>query len=235
MYLYGLKKISKHHITIMTIHKEGFATLAVVFLIFVGINTGIYFLTESPASVLEWSVSLSIILFFFFLAFFRSPKREGYLQDDAVISPADGKIVVVEETEENEVLKEKCIQVSVFMSVFNVHINWFPINGVVKYFKHHSGRFQAAYLPKASFENERTTVVIESPKGKTIVVRQIAGALARRIVCYAEVGTESKQGKQMGFIKFGSRVDVFFPLGSRIDVKPGQAVKGKQTILGWLQ
>ncbi len=219
----------------MTIHKEGFATLAVVLVILLAINAGIYFLMESPADVLQWTVSLSVILYFFFIAFFRSPKREGYRQDKAVISPADGKIVVVEETEENEVLKGKCIQVSVFMSVFNVHINWYPINGIVKYFKHHSGRFQAAYLPKASFENERTTVALEASNGKTIVVRQIAGALARRIVCYAEVGTKSEQGKQMGFIKFGSRVDVFFPVGSRIDVKPGQTVKGKQTILGWLE
>jgi phosphatidylserine decarboxylase len=219
----------------MTIHKEGFATLAVVFVILGAINTGIYFLMDTPASVLDWSVSLSVILYFFFLSFFRSPKREGYLQDKAIISPADGKVVVVEETEENEVLKEKCIQVSVFMSVFNVHINWFPISGIIKYFKHHNGRFQAAYLPKASFENERTTVAIEAKNGKTIVVRQIAGALARRIVCYAEAETQCKQAKQMGFIKFGSRVDIFFPAGSRIDVKPGQNVKGKQTILGWIE
>lgn len=219
----------------MIIHKEGYPTLAVVFIILAAINTGIYFLMDNPASVLEWSVSISVILFFFFISFFRSPKREGYLQEKAVISPADGKVVTVEETEENEVLKEKCIQVSVFMSVFNVHINWFPINGIVKYFKHHNGRFQAAYLPKASSENERTTVAIETLNGKTIVVRQIAGALARRIVCYAEAGTESRQGRQMGFIKFGSRVDVFFPAGSRIDVKPGQTVKGKQTILGWIE
>jgi len=219
----------------MVIHKEGYPTLAVVFIFLAAINTGIYFLMDNPASVLEWSVSISVILFFFFISFFRSPKREGYLQQKAVIAPADGKIVTVEETEENEVLKEKCIQVSVFMSVFNVHINWFPINGIVKYFKHHNGRFQAAYLPKASSENERTTVAIETSNGKTIVVRQIAGALARRIVCYAETGTESRQGRQMGFIKFGSRVDVFFPVGSRIDVKPGQKVKGKQTILGWIE
>lgn len=219
----------------MIIHKEGLATLSVVFVILAIVNIGIYFLMDAPVPFLEWSVSISIILFFFFIAFFRSPKREGYFQDKAVISPADGKVVVVEETEENEVLKEKCIQVSVFMSVFNVHINWYPIKGIVKYFKHHSGRFQAAYLPKASSENERTTVAIESSTGKTIVVRQIAGALARRIVCYAEVGSECKQGKQMGFIKFGSRVDVFFPVGSRIDVKVGQKVKGKQTIIGWLE
>jgi phosphatidylserine decarboxylase len=120
------------------------------------------------------------------------------------------------------------------MSVFNVHINWFPVSGIVRYFRHHNGRFQAAYLPKASSENERTTIALETFNGKTIVVRQIAGALARRIVCYAREGEESQQGKQMGFIKFGSRVDVFFPAGSRIDVTPGQKVKGKQTILGWI-
>jgi phosphatidylserine decarboxylase len=121
------------------------------------------------------------------------------------------------------------------MSVFNVHINWFPVTGIVRYFRHHNGRFQAAYLPKASSENERTTVALETSNGKTIVVRQIAGALARRIVCYAREGERGQQGKQLGFIKFGSRVDVFFPAGSRIDVKAGQKVKGKQTILGWIE
>jgi len=218
----------------MTIHKEGFATLSFVFLILAGANAGIYYLMDSPASVLEWSVIGSIVLFFFFLAFFRSPRREGFRQGKAVIAPADGKIVVVEETDEPEFLKEKCIQVSIFMSVFNVHINWFPISGIVRYFRHHSGRFQAAYLPKASTDNERTTIAMETPNGKTIVIRQIAGALARRIVCYAEEGSNGEQGRQMGFIKFGSRVDIYFPAGSRIDVKPGQKVKGKQTILGWI-
>jgi phosphatidylserine decarboxylase len=219
----------------MIIHKEGFATLTVAFLALAGINTGIYFFSDSPASVLEWTVILSILTFFFFMGFFRSPKRDVFIQDKAIIAPADGKIVVVEETEETEVLKDKCIQVSIFMSVFNVHINWFPINGVVRYMKHQNGRFQAAYLPKASFENERTTVAMEIPGGKMIVIRQIAGALARRIVCYAKEQEQGKQGRQMGFIKFGSRVDVFLPVGSRIDVKPGQKVKGKQTILGWIE
>jgi phosphatidylserine decarboxylase len=219
----------------MIIHKEGFATLTVAFLALAGINTGIYFFSDSPASVLEWTVILSILTFFFFMGFFRSPKRDVIIHDKAIIAPADGKIVVVEETEETEVLKDKCIQVSIFMSVFNVHINWFPINGVVRYMKHQNGRFQAAYLPKASFENERTTVAMEIPGGKMIVIRQIAGALARRIVCYAKEQEQGKQGRQMGFIKFGSRVDVFLPVGSRIDVKPGQKVKGKQTILGWIE
>ncbi len=218
----------------MTIHKEGFPTLTVVFLLLAGINTGVFFLSNSPASILEWTALISILIFFFFLSFFRSPRREMFLQDQAVIAPADGKIVAIEEVEENEVLKEKCIQVSIFMSVFNVHINWFPVSGIIRYMKHHNGRFQAAYLPKASVENERTTVALETTDGKMIVVRQIAGALARRIVCYAKPGEAAKQGRQMGFIKFGSRVDVFLPLNSRIDVKLNQTVKGKQTILGWI-
>ncbi|MGQ1889998.1 phosphatidylserine decarboxylase family protein [Thermophagus sp. OGC60D27] len=218
----------------MTIHKEGFAILTIVFLILVGLNIAIYFSVSSPAPVLKWTILLSFFLFLFFVAFFRSPKRSVFLQDKAIISPADGKIVVIEETEENEFLKEKCIQVSVFMSVFNVHINWFPVSGIVRYVKHHSGRFKAAYLPKASFENERTTIALETKGGATILVRQIAGALARRIVCYAKEGDSMRQGQQMGFIKFGSRVDIFLPLGSRIDVKPGQRVKGKQTIIGWV-
>ncbi len=218
----------------MTVHKEGFATLTIVFLLLAGVNFIVYLLANTPAEVLKWTVMLSLLLFFFFVSFFRSPKRSALIQDKAVVAPADGKVVVVEETEENEVLKEKCIQVSIFMSVFNIHVNWFPVTGSVRYVEHHNGRFQAAFLPKASFDNERTTVAMESSCGKTIVVRQIAGALARRIVCYAKPGEKVRQGAQFGFIKFGSRVDLFFPLGSRIDVKPGQKVKGKQTILGWL-
>ncbi len=218
----------------MKIHKEGYRILALVFLILLILNTGIWFFFVNYTIVLQWSVTFSVILFFFFVSFFRSPRRLGYLHPDAVISPADGTVVAIEETDENEVLKERCIQVSVFMSVFNVHINWIPIAGVVKYCKHHNGRFMAAYLPKSSSENERTTVTIETKNGKTVVVRQIAGALARRIVCYPTTGETVKQGAQMGFIKFGSRVDLFLPLGSRIDVKPGQKVKGRQTIMGWM-
>jgi phosphatidylserine decarboxylase len=219
----------------MTIHKEGFVTLAIVFAILAGLNAGVYFMPGLSVSFLQWSVLLSVLLFFFFVSFYRSPRRDGFSEERAVISPADGEVVVVEETEETEFLKAKCIQVSIFMTVFNVHINWYPVNGLIRYVKHHNGRFLAAYLPKSSYENERTTMAVETPSGKTIVVRQIAGALARRIVCYGEEGSVSKQGKQMGFIKFGSRVDIFLPLGSRIDVKSGQRVKGKQTIIGWFE
>ncbi len=218
----------------MTIHKEGFKILGSVLLVLIALNAGLYFFVGASGMLLQWTVSLSVIGFFFVVNFFRSPKRSGFLQRNAIVAPADGKIVAIEETEENEVIKGRCIQVSIFMSIFNVHINWIPIEGVVKYCKHHNGRFLAAYLPKSSSENERTTVALDTTFGKTIVVRQIAGALARRIVCYPREGEKVAQGSQMGFIKFGSRVDVFLPLGSRVDVKLDQKVKGCQTILGWL-
>ncbi|MGQ1945886.1 phosphatidylserine decarboxylase family protein [Geofilum sp. OHC36d9] len=219
----------------MTIHKEGLKILGVILLVLAVLNAIPAFFVASPMVYLCWSLPASAIFYFLVVNFFRSPRREGYLHDNAIIAPADGKIVVIEEVEETEFLKCKAIQVSIFMSIFNVHINWFPVNGIIKYFKHQNGRFLSAWLPKASTENERTTVGIEMVGGKQIVVRQIAGALARRIVCYAEVGKPSVQGSQLGFIKFGSRVDLFLPVGTRIDVKLDQAVRGKQTIIGWLE
>lgn len=219
----------------MTIHKEGFKIILISILGLGLINLLLLLINDNEISALFWSVPISLVLLFLIVNFFRSPKREGYLHENAILSPADGKIVVIEETFESEILKDKCIQVSVFMNVFNVHINWYPIDGVIKFFKHHSGRFMSAYLPKASTENERTTVSITHENGRTIVVRQIAGAVARRIVCYAKEDTKAQQGQQMGFIKFGSRVDLYLPLGTRIDVKIGQTVRGKQTILGWLE
>ncbi|MGM0376949.1 MAG: phosphatidylserine decarboxylase family protein [Bacteroidota bacterium] len=218
----------------MTIHKEGFAILGFVSVVLIGINIGVYFFAPSPADTLEWTVITSLVLFFFVLCFFRSPRRDAFVQEKAVISPADGKVVAIEETVENEYIQEKCIQISIFMDIFNVHINWFPVSGVVRYLQHHSGRFHAAFLPKASSENERTTVALETDSGKTVVVHQIAGAIARRIVCYAKYGEKGRQCGQFGFIKFGSRVDLFLPLDSRIDVNVGQRVKGRQTILGWI-
>ena len=218
----------------MAIHKEGYKILIITFLILLAINTALVFLCKSWL-VPILSASVAFVLFMFIMWFFRSPKRESFFHEKSVLSPADGKIVVIEETEEPEVLKGKCIQVSIFMSVLNVHINWFPIDGVVSYFRHHSGRFMGAYLPKSSTENERTTVQIISENGQPIVVRQVAGALARRIVSYAEENNKAEQGKQMGFIKFGSRVDLYLPLDTRIDVKIGQEVRGKQTIIGWMK
>ncbi len=217
----------------MTIHKEGFGTILLVLAFLLALNCGIFFLLG--VDVTKFTSLVSFMVFALVLNFFRNPKREAIVQEGAVVAPADGKVVAIEEVEENEYLKTKCLQVSIFMSVFNVHINWFPIKGVVKYFRHHNGRFMAAYLPKSSTENERTSVVIENEKGTQILVRQVAGAMARRIVCYAEEEKSVSQAQQMGFIKFGSRVDLYLPLDSRIDVELEQKVTGRQTILGWLK
>lgn len=217
----------------MTIHKEGFGTIFIALAVLLALNAGVYFL--AGVEVTQYTTLASFIVFALVLNFFRNPKRDAIIQDGAIVAPADGKILTIEEVEEDEYLKTKCLQVSIFMSVFNVHINWFPIKGIVKYFRHHNGRFMAAYLPKSSTENERTTVVIENRKGTQVLLRQVAGAMARRIVCYAEEEKNIVQGQEMGFIKFGSRVDLYLPLDSRIDVKIDQKVVGRQTIIGWLK
>ena len=204
-----------------------FITLALV-------NVVLTMLIESWIVVLCF-ISASLIFFVFLMSFFRSPKREGFVHDNAIVAPADGIIVAVEETEEPEMLNGKCIQVSIFMNVYNVHINWYPVNGVVLDSRHHSGLYLVASRPKSSTENERTTVHIKNNIGKELVVRQVAGAVARRIVCYAKKNDAAKQGSQMGFIKFGSRVDLYLPLDTRIDVKLGQKVRGKNTIVGWFE
>ncbi|MDP3452014.1 MAG: phosphatidylserine decarboxylase family protein, partial [Bacteroidales bacterium] len=165
--------------------------------------------------------------------FFREPSREFTDDDSVVMAPADGTIVQVKEVYEGEYLKCECIQVSIFMSVFNVHVNWFPIRGIVEYFKYHPGNYLVAMHPKSSEKNERTSVVINR-FGLKILMRQIAGLLARRIVCYAKEGTEVVQGDQVGFIKFGSRVDLFLPLDCRVQVTKGQRVKGCETIIAKL-
>ena len=219
----------------MTIHKEGYGTIAVVFIALAIVNAAIFFFSGHSANALQWSLFITFIPMLLVINFFRSPKRESVTNEKAIIAPAGGTIVAIEEVEESEYLKTKCLQVSIFMSVFNVHINWFPVRGVVKYFRHHNGRFMGAYLPKSSTENEKTTVVIERPDGTRILVRQVAGAMARRIVCYAEEGTAISQGQQMGFIKFGSRVDLYLPLGTQIDVKLKDKTTGQQTIIGWLK
>ncbi|MCL2097583.1 MAG: phosphatidylserine decarboxylase family protein [Bacteroidales bacterium] len=181
-----------------------------------------------------WSVMIGLlILYLFVLCFFRVPKRIPVLDDNAVIAPADGTIVIVKETEENEFFKDKRLQVSIFMSVFNVHINWFPIDGIVEYFRHHQGKYLVAYREKSSEDNERTTIVVNH-NGVRVLFRQIAGLIARRIVCYAKEGQSAQQGTEFGFIKFGSRVDIFLPLGTTINVKEGDKVKGRQTVIAIL-
>ena len=219
----------------MAVHKEGYKIILVAFLIAILVNVAVYYISNENLHTLKISGVLTLILLLLVVSFFRSPRREHYKNEDAILAPADGKIVVIEEVDEPEFLKKKCLQVSIFMSPTNVHINWFPVDGVIKYFRHHKGRFRAAYLPKSSTENERTTIVIKHGDGILVLLRQVAGAMARRIVSYVEEGKEIKQGQQLGFIKFGSRVDLYLPLDTKIDVKLNQKVRGKQTVIGWLR
>ncbi len=178
---------------------------------------------------------VSLVLFLIVLQFFRHPVREIKTPEDnsLVYAPADGKVVVIEEAMEPEYFKDKRLQVSIFMSPVNVHVNRNPISGIVKYFRYHPGKFLVAWHPKSSTENERTTVVIGNSRGE-ILLRQIAGALAKRIINYLHEGEQVKQGSEMGFIKFGSRVDVFLPLGAKVEVELGQKVRANVTVIARL-
>ena len=218
----------------MTFHKEGYTSLALcVLLIFVS-NALIQFYYPD-AHTLKWIVYiLSALLFIIIVQFFRNPHFKVHTSENTVLCPADGKVVVIEETDETEFLKDRRIQISVFMSPINVHINRNPIAGVVKYFKYHPGKYLVAWHPKSSTENERTTIVTETSNGVQVLFRQIAGALARRIVWYVKEDDVVEQGQQFGFIKFGSRVDVFLPLGTKINVEIGDVVKGGRTVLAEL-
>ena len=213
------------------IHKEGYFTLIISAIVLFVANGLIY--TFFPP-IIWFSTLVFLALWLFLVSFFRNPKRTiDQYADDIVYCPADGKIVVIENTNESEVLKDERIQVSIFMSPLNVHVNRNPISGKVTFFKYHPGAFYKAWNPKASTENERTTVMIENPKGK-VLFRQIAGALARRIIWYVSQGDKVKQGEDMGFIKLGSRVDVFLPKDAKVEVEMGQMVSGNKTVLARL-
>lgn len=179
--------------------------------------------------------AIAIILYGIAVNFFRCPIRQFSGEvEKTVVAGADGKVVVIEEVDENEYFHDRRLMISIFMSITNVHANWFPVEGVVKMVRHHSGNFHKAWLPKASTENERSTVVIETPEGHEVLVRQVAGAVARRIVTYAREEEECYIDEHMGFIKFGSRVDVYLPLGTEVLVKMGQATVGNQTVIARL-
>lgn len=216
----------------MKFHKEGYPSLFLV----LAFSAIIIFIAHYffPASALaHWfSYILSGFLVLTILQFFRHPKRDFTTGDNLIIAPADGKVVVIEETQENEYFKDKRLQVSIFMSPINVHVNRYPIGGVVSFFKYHPGKFLAAWEPKSSTDNERTTVVVKHAKGTEILFRQIAGALARRIVWYCKEGDKAQQCGEMGFIKFGSRVDLFLPPGTKLNVKIGDVVLGSKSVLG---
>ncbi len=216
----------------MKIHKEGHNILIRLSIILLVINAIVFgFL---PSALIITGI-ISVILFLSVLQFFRNPTREIVIPDENVIyAPADGKIVVIEETKESEYFKDKRLQVSIFMSPTNVHVNRNPISGTVNYFKYHPGKYLVAWHPKSSTENERTTVVIDTGDAE-ILLRQIAGFMAKRIVNYLDVGEEVEQGTDMGFIKFGSRVDLFLPLDTEITVALGQKVKGNKTVIARLK
>jgi phosphatidylserine decarboxylase len=216
----------------MKFHKEGIPTLLVAIL-FSAIIIITSRLLLSPYPIAHYfSYLLSAFLLIVVIQFFRHPTREHTLADNAIIAPADGKVVVIEETEESEYFKDKRIQVSIFMSPINVHVNRYPISGEVVHAKHFEGKFMVASLPKASTENERTSIVVKHPtNGKSVLFRQVAGALARRIVMYSKVGDKATQCGEMGFIKFGSRVDLYLPLDAKLKVKIGDVVKGSQSVI----
>lgn len=215
----------------MKFHKEGYASLILV-LVFSAIITFIAHFFFPGFAIAHWFAYLvGAFLIITILQFFRNPTRTFTQGENFIISPADGKVVVIEEAEEPEYFKGKRLQVSVFMSPINVHVNRYPIAGDVVFFKYHPGKFLAAWEPKSSTDNERTTVVVKHSSGKEVLFRQIAGALARRIVWYCKEGDKASQCQEMGFIKFGSRVDLFLPLDVKVKVKIGDVVKGSQTVL----
>ena len=211
-------------------HKEGFKIISIATVILLIAVLSIDFLID-----LEWLAmsmqTVFIILYILVLQFFRNPSRKTIENDENVIAPVDGKVVVIEEVEETEFFKDKRLQVSIFMSPLNVHVTRYPISGSVKYSKYHPGKYLVAWHPKASTENERTTIVVENESFGPVLYRQIAGAVAKRIVNYAVEGTEVTQGTDAGFIKFGSRVDLFLPIGTKINVSLNDKVKGGEQII----
>ena len=215
----------------MNIHKEGYPTLILVLLVLVIVNLVLfYFLYEHNYAKII-SLVISFLIFLFFLQFFRIPKRISNIQPGEIVCPADGEVVVIEKTIETEYFNDERIQVSIFMSPFNVHANWIPASGVIRYMKYHPGKYLVAWHPKSSVLNERSTVVLETKDGKEILIRQIAGFVARRIVTYSKEGDTVTNNQELGYIKFGSRVDLFLPTDTKIDVKLRQKVTGNQTIV----
>ncbi len=218
----------------MTIHREGYKTIAISFLIFGAINLATFWFFSASLPVLCWIIFLATLsLLLFLISFFRVPSRTHTIGNGQVIAPADGKVVVIEEISDVEYFNDRRLQVSIFMSPANVHVNRNPTSGEVVYSKYHKGKYLVAWNPKSSTENERHSVVIKN-NGTEILVKQIAGALAKRIVNYLQVGQTVKQTEEMGFIKFGSRVDLLLPIGTKINVELNQVVKGGVTTVASL-
>jgi phosphatidylserine decarboxylase len=218
------------------IHREGTNILMILFAFLVLVNLPLWIWLIDYLWLPITVTVLSTIFYLLVVNFYRSPRRHfPGERDNVVVASADGKVVALEEVYEPEYLKCNCIQLSVFMSPMNVHANWFPVDGEVVYYKHHNGRFQAAYLPKSSVENERSTVVIRTKSGQLVLMRQVAGAMARRVVTYARPGDEASIEDHMGFIKLGSRVDLYLPMSTDIRVKLDDKTVGGITELGRLK
>jgi phosphatidylserine decarboxylase len=215
----------------LSIHKEGTSILIISFIILGLLNFGLIKFVPIPRWSMKVVLIVTLLLYLWIIYFFRNPSRTITMQGDAILAPADGKIVAIEEVYEQEYLKKNCIQVSIFMSPFNVHVNRSPISGTLEYFKYHPGKYIVAFHPKSSTKNERTTAVVRQEDGTEILFRQIAGFIARRIVFYPKQGDALQQGDEVGFIKFGSRLDVFLPTDAHIEVALGDHVQGGLTVL----
>jgi phosphatidylserine decarboxylase len=219
----------------MTIHKEGRSLLFVLLIMLVAIVwVADYFLFPELAVVRNIIIGVAVVLYLLVLQFFRNPVFTISKNDKHVLAPADGKVVVIEEAEETEYLESRRRQISIFMSPVNVHVNRMPVGGTISYYRYHAGKYLVAWHPKSSTENERTTVAARMKNGTEVLFRQIAGALARRIKCYVKEGQPLEQGQEFGFIKFGSRVDVFLPLDAKVTVSMGQITKGGRTVIAEL-
>lgn len=219
----------------MKINKEGYRIIGVTGICCLAIWFFAYFFIDSWASFIWFMAALLLVFWFFVAAFFREPRRVQIHDDELIFSPCDGRVVVTEVVHEKEHIDCEMMQISIFMSVTNVHMNWMPVGGIVEYFKHHHGRFLVAWHPKSSTENERTTTVIRLKDDRRVLIRQIAGFVARRIVSYVKVGEPMAQNSVLGFIKFGSRVDILIPKDSELFVEIGDPVIGSQTPIARLK
>lgn len=218
----------------MKVHKAGIITINYATAVLAALILLSWFFIDDTVIKMSLLAGAAVV-YFLIIQFFRYPQRTIIQNEDLILSPADGKVCDIKEFVENEYLNSKCIQVSIFMSPTNVHINWIPVPGIVTYMKHKDGEFYAAFKDKSAEENERTTTAIKIKDGREIVMRQIAGAMARRIINYVTVGDQVDQSTEVGFIRFGSRVDLFLPLNTKLNVKLGQKVTGSQTIIGELR
>lgn len=218
----------------MKIHREGIATIVLIFILLLILNVGALFLIPKTLWLINVIIALlSFVFFVFIISFFRVPARTFTFDENKIIAPADGKVVVIEEAVDEEYFKDKRLQISIFMSPLNVHRNIYPVSGKVVYSKYHKGKYLVAWDPKSSTDNERHSVVLNTSKGE-LLVKQIAGAVARRICNYAVVDKEVKQNDELGFIKFGSRVDILLPPGTKVEVELNQVVKnGVSVIASW--